>query len=316
MKRLFNYLPLHFVVLGILGICSQFFTDFWTFSFLKTFIILGVLTITVFVFKNKVLRTLLSFVLFFLLGVSAVNINDNRNYDSFYENHIEDNSKLVLQIHKVLKPGNYYLKYEAKVINVDDNVTKGTVLLNVKKDSILSAFIVDDQLLLKATLKELIPPLNPHQFNYKAYLAKQGIHHQLFIEKNQFLKLNSSKVSLFGWSSKFRNKIQESLKKYNFKNNELAVINALLLGQRQDISKELITDYQRAGAIHILAVSGLHVGIILLILSFVFKPIEKLKYGKFLKAVIIVVLLWMFAFIAGLSASVVRAVTMFTFLAV
>jgi competence protein ComEC len=90
----------------------------------------------------------------------------------------------------------------------------------------------------------------------------------------------------------------------------------LLLGQRQDISKELLTDYQKAGAIHILAVSGLHVGVLLWMLSFLFQPIERLPYGKFLKAIVIVLLLWGFAFIAGLSASVVRAVTMFTFLAI
>ncbi|WP_298878768.1 ComEC/Rec2 family competence protein [uncultured Polaribacter sp.] len=316
MKRLFNYLPLHFVVLGILGICSQFFTNFWTVSFLKTFLILGLLSITLFIFKNKVLRTLIAFTLFFLLGVSSVIINDHRNYDSFYENYIQDNSKIVLQIHKVLKPGNFYLKYEAKIINVDTVKTNGVILLNVKKDSIINPFNVDERLLVSSAIKELIPPLNPHQFNYKSYLEKQGIYHQLFIDKTQFFKLNTKSNTLFGLSSKFRNQIQKSLKKYNFEDNELAVINALLLGQRQDISKELITDYQRAGAIHILAVSGLHVGIILLILSFIFTPLEKLKYGNFIKTVVIVLLLWMFAFIAGLSASVVRAVTMFTFLAI
>ena len=60
--------------------------------------------------------------------------------------------------------------------------------------------------------------------------------------------------------------------KYHFKKNELAVINALLLGQRQDVSKQLLTDYARAGAIHILAVSGLHVGIILMLLLKLFTP--------------------------------------------
>ena len=123
-------------------------------------------------------------------------------------------------------------------------------------------------------------------------------------------------MTLFGFSAKLRTQVQEALKIYNFKKSELAVINALLLGQRQAVSKELITDYQRAGAIHILAVSGLHVGIILLILSFLLKPIERMKYGTFIKTLCIVILLWTFAFIAGLSASVVRAVTMFTFLAI
>ena len=169
---------------------------------------------------------------------------------------------------------------------------------------------------MNAEFKKVSPPLNPNQFNYKEYLAKQGIYHQLFIESTQFLQLSNTMSSLVGISGKFRNKIQKSLLKYNFKRDELAVITALLLGQRQEISKELLIDYASAGAIHILAVSGLHVGIILLILSFLFKPIEKIKNGTYLKAFCIVLLLWMFAFIAGLSASVVRAVTMFTFLAI
>ena len=316
MKRLLNYLPLHFVVLGILGICFQFFTEFWNLNSKETLFLLGFLTVLVYVIKNRVLRTLITFLLFFFIGVSSVYINDHRNYDSFYEHHLEENSTLILQIHSVLKSGNYYHKYEAKVLKVDDKKTTGTVLVNIKKDSTSISLEVDSQLLLKPILKELIPPLNPHQFNYKSYLAKQGIHQELFSEKSSFLELNSKSTTLFGLSAKFRNQIQESLNKYNFKSNELSVINALLLGKRQDISKELIKDYQRAGAVHILAVSGLHVGVILLILSFVFKPVEKIKYGKFLKTVIIVFLLWMFAFIAGLSASVVRAVTMFTFLAI
>jgi competence protein ComEC len=316
MKRLLNYLPLHFVVLGILGICFQFFTHFWNFNFRETLFLLGFLTMLAFIIKNRFLRTLITFLLFFFIGVSSVYINDNRNFDSFYEHHLKENSTVILQIHSILKPGNYSHKYEAKVIKVDDKKTTGIILLNIEKDSAFIGLEVDSQLFLKPVFKELLPPLNPHQFNYKSYLAKQGIHQQLFTEQQQFLRLKSKTTTLFGLSAKFRNQIQESLKKYNFKDNELAVINALLLGQRQDISKELIKDYQRAGAVHILAVSGLHVGVILLILSFVFKPVEKIKYGKFIKTIIIVVLLWMFAFIAGISASVVRAVTMFTFLAI
>ncbi|WP_252191096.1 ComEC/Rec2 family competence protein [Polaribacter sp. Q13] len=277
---------------------------------------LGVLILLFFLIKHKILRTCVSFILFFFIGVAVVYINDDRNYDSFYKHHIEENATVILQIHKILKPGNYYQKYEANLINVNNRKTKGTVLLNVKKDSFISSLHVDDQLLLKPVLKELIPPLNPHQFNYKSYLAKQGVYHQVFITKNQFLKLNSKTTTLFGLSAKFRNIIQEALEKYHFKPDELAVINALLLGQRQDISKELIVDYQRAGAIHILAVSGLHVGVILWILFFIFKPVERIKYGKFIKTIVIIFLLWLFAFVAGLSASVVRAVTMFTFLAI
>ncbi|MGB5419281.1 ComEC/Rec2 family competence protein, partial [Algibacter sp.] len=100
------------------------------------------------------------------------------------------------------------------------------------------------------------------------------------------------------------------------KPDELAIINALLLGQRQDISEEVYTSYANAGVIHILAVSGLHVGLILLILSFIFKPLERFKHGKLIKTILLVSILWSFALIAGLSASVTRAVTMFSIVAI
>jgi len=141
-------------------------------------------------------------------------------------------------------------------------------------------------------------PKNPYQFNYKSYLKKKTIHRQITILNKEvfFLKKNTNSVN--GLAHTFRVHIHNSLLKSGFKDDELAIINALLLGQRQDMSKELIANYSRAGAIHILAVSGLHVGIILLLISFLLKPLKRL--------------LWGFAFIAGTSASVVRAVTMFT----
>ena len=316
MNRLLNYLPLHFVVLCILGICFQFFTQFWTFNFFDTLFIIAFLSLLFLIIKHRVLRTFTSFVLFFFLGVSSVCIHDYRKQDTFYESYLEENSIVILQIHKVLKSGNYNYKYEAKVVKVDDTKTTGKLLLNIKKDATSKRLNVDELLLLKPVLKDVIPPLNPHQFNYKLYLATQGIYHQIFVEYNQISRLNSDGITFFGRSAKLITFIQESLQKYNFKKNELAVINALILGQRQEISTELITNYQKAGAIHILAVSGLHIGIILLFISFLLTPLERIKYGTFLKTLCIIFLLWVFAFIAGLSASVVRAVTMFTFVAI
>ena len=316
MKRLLNYLPLHFVVLMIVGIIFQFQTQFWKFGFFTISILSTFLVVLFLLIKNRKFTTVISLVLFFFVGVFSVFLNDDRNYNTYYNNYLENNSSVIFKVKKVLKPGFYYDKYEVDVTQVNARKSIGTVLLNIQKDSLSAKLKVDDRINAKPLFKELIPPLNPGQFDYKFYLSKQGIHHQILLENNQFLKLETRSVSLVGLSARFRSLIQESLKEYHFKKDELAVINALLLGQRQNISKELITDYQRAGAIHILAVSGLHVGIILLILNQLFKPLERLKKGKILKTILIVLLLWMFAFIAGLSASVVRAVTMFTFLAV
>ena len=316
MKRLLNYLPFHFVVLLILGIYAQFYYQFWGFGFLKMLISIVVISLFVVLFKHKKISTCFSFILFFLIGISAVYFNTDEQYQNYYQNYVEENTFVIIRVDKTLKSGLFNDKYEVEVIQVDNIKTRGKVLLNVQKDSFVKRLEVDDLLHLKPSFQELNPPLNPHQFNYKNYLLKQGIRQQLFLKKHQINKIEFQGFSLQGIAAKFRSQVQESLKKYHFKSDELSVINALLLGQRQDISKQLIADYSRAGAIHILAVSGLHVGIILLILNWVFKPIERLRKGKFIKTVLVILFLWMFAFIAGLSASVVRAVTMFTFLAI
>ncbi|WP_302849926.1 ComEC/Rec2 family competence protein [Polaribacter batillariae] len=306
---------MHFTVFLIIGILVQFYTQFWQFNFQESFLIFLFFALLLLI-KNRFFTTILTAFIFFNLGVFAVFITDDVNYDNYYQHHLKEEESVVLKIKKVLKSGNYSNKYKAEVIQIKQQKTMGTVLLNVQKDSFGKLLNVDDLICLKPEFLEINLPLNPHQFNYKAYLAKQGIHQQIFTENNRFLKLESKNFSPLGLSAKFRGLVQASLKKYHFKEDELSVINALLLGQRQDISKELIANYSKAGAIHILAVSGLHVGVILLILSFIFKPLERFKNGKYLKLFIIILFLWMFAFIAGLSASVLRAVTMFTFLAV
>jgi competence protein ComEC len=316
MKRLLNYLPFHFVGLLILGIYFQYYYQFWQFGFLKLFFLIASISLFLLILTHKKTVTLLSFILFFFIGVSATYFSNDLNYGNYYQHHLKVSSSVILKINKVLKPGYYHDKYEVEVIQIEALKTRGKVLLNIAKDSVIPYLKVDEIFVVSSSFQELNQSLNPHQFNYKNYLETQGIYQQLFLENQHLKRIDFQGFSLVGISANFRNRIQESLKKHNLKPDELAVINALLLGQRQDISKELIADYSRAGAIHILAVSGLHVGIILLILSWIFKPLERLKKGKFIKTILVVLFLWMFAFIAGLSASVVRAVTMFTFLAI
>ena len=316
MKRLLNYLPFHFVVLLFLGIYTQFYHQFWKFGFLELRILIVTISLFLLLLKLKKITTLLSFILFFLIGLSAVYFNNDAQYKNYYQNYVGEDTAIIIRVDKTLKSGLFNDKYEVQVVQVDRIKTRGKVLLNVQKDSFVRRLKVDDLLHLKPSFQELNAPLNPHQFNYKNYLVKQGIHQQLFLKKHQIKKIELEGSSMLGIAAKFRNHVQESLREYHFKPDELSVINALLLGQRQAISKQLIADYSKAGAIHILAVSGLHVGIILLILNWVFKPIERLKKGKFIKTVIVILFLWMFAFVAGLSASVVRAVTMFTFLTI
>ena len=92
-----------------------------------------------------------------------------------------------------------------------------------------------------------------------------------------------------------------------------ALFKALLLGQQQDIPTEISKDYQYAGVVHILSVSGLHVGFIIVLLRLCFRWFPKKKSFQISELLVSILFLWAFAFVAGLSPSVLRAVTVFSF---
>ena len=89
---------------------------------------------------------------------------------------------------------------------------------------------------------------------------------------------------------------------------------ALALGNKNELSEERLVQYQRADAMHLLAISGLHVGILLVLLRLVVNPLKRLLYGIVLTGVLPVFFLCGFALLTGGSPYVLRAVTMFSFL--
>ncbi|MEM5563927.1 ComEC/Rec2 family competence protein [Psychroserpens sp. AS72] len=271
-------------------------------------------------FKKTIWFGCITYTLMILLGSLTYQTHNQINFDKHYTKHIDtENSqpKLIsFKIQERLKPSAYYDKYVIKLIDIDNKSVYGKCLLNISKDSLDVSYHIDDVLIAYTDFKSLPFPLNPNQFNYKAYLEKQYIYHQISIKNHSMLQVETPETTIYGIADQLRQTINSKLLYYNFKPEELSIINALLLGQRQDLSQDIQENYVNAGAIHILAVSGLHVGIILLILSHVLKPIERFRKGKFIKVIILISLLWSFALIAGLSASVTRAVTMFSIVSI
>jgi len=254
------------------------------------------------------------------LGFLSLKLHEQYNFKNHYTNYSNFNKEQLYTFHfrvrETLKSGKFNEKYIIDLLKINTTSISGKLLLNISIDSTNQPLEVDDTFILKTQFKTINSPLNPSQFNYKTYLKKKHIYHQLFATHKTLFKLNSSQQTLFGYAALIRKKVNHSLKPYCFKPDEIAIINALLLGQRQDITKEIYNSYVQAGAIHILAVSGLHIGILLMLLNYLFKPIEHFKFGRTIKTILLVIILWSFAIIAGLSASVVRAVTMFTVVAI
>lgn len=322
--KLFNFTIIKLTICLIAGIIIGYFFNvslkFNTYALVFLFIIL---TIHYLIAKNRFIKTiwfgLIAYTITIFIGVFAVNIHNQRNRSTHYTNNIniENDSinKIVFRIREVIKPSKYSDKYIVDVLETNGLKVSGKLILNIPKDA-TNNFKVDHVFLTKSVFQEIKPPLNPGQFDYKAYLKKQDIYHQLYISKQELLKISSSTNTIFGIAYKIRQHINSKLKAYPFKPDELAIINAILLGQRQDLSEDVYNSYTNAGAVHILAISGLHIGIILILLSTLLKPIEPFKYGLYIKTIILVLILWSFAIIAGLSASVTRAVTMFSIVAI
>ena len=250
------------------------------------------------------------------LGILTVAMAQPKNEIDHYS-HFKSNGPDTwkLKIIEVLKPTSFTQRFIAEVTYYHKRKVSGRIILNLATDSIQEKLQVDDELIAQAALEKVHPPLNPYQFDYMRYLGKIGVYDQLHLNRHNFILYNHPTRTLRGYAARLRDRIISRMKQADFGEDEFGIIQALFLGQRDDISEATYTAYKNAGAVHILAVSGLHIGILLMFLEFLLRPLEFLPKGKVLKLVVIVLLLWGFAFLAGLSPSVVRAVTMFSFVA-
>lgn len=275
-----------------------------------------------FISKDHLFQTtyfgIVTYTCFFFLGAVTYQINlpEFQKHDYCQSDSIGLKENILqLKVKEVLKSDTYNSKYIAEIIAVNNNYFNGKILLNIKRDSFEKILNIDDLLLISSKIKKIYSPLNPHQFDYSMYMKSLGIHNQIHSSYQSFLNQSKGKLTLRGQASKIRNHFIKKLKESALTPNEIAIVQALILGKKKDINKQLYSDYAAAGAIHILAVSGLHVGIIYFILIALLRPLKRLLKYELIIAIIIVISLWGFAFLTGLSPSVIRAVTMFSFFA-
>ena len=292
-----------------------------TYFYLFLFLIIS-LIINWIIIRKKLFQTpyfgIITYACFFFLGSILFQIQlpkFNNNHYSHIERVTLKDEILQLKVKEVLKKDAYNSKYIAEVIAINRKPTDGKLLLNIKRDSLEHFFEIDDELLVYSKFKKISPPLNPHQFDYSKYMKSLGVYYQLQINKHDILTLSKGKPTIRGQADKVRNHIIQKLNQISFSKDELAIVQALILGQRKDINKQLYSEYTAAGAIHILAVSGLHIGIIYMILIFILSPLKRIFKNEIIVSILIVIILWGFAFLTGLSPSVIRAVTMFSFFA-
>jgi competence protein ComEC len=178
-------------------------------------------------------------------------------------------------------------------------------------------FKYGDVLLVNGAPKAIEPPSNPHAFDFKQFMAYKGVYLQDVVSAERVQPAGHSPPSMYiAHAIKVRLWASQKIKSVVDGDRERATATALVLGVTDGLDNDLLQAYAATGALHVLAVSGLHVSIIYWILLLFLKPLDKGRAMKWVIAIISVFILWTYAFVSGWSPSVMRAVTMFSFVAV
>lgn len=260
-----------------------------------------------------------TYLLAFGIGSSAQIIHTNSFQESNYIHSkaiFEKPHSISVIIREKLRSSIQNDRYIVLVNQVDNKAKTGRILLNIRKDSLNDAFEIGTHLQINGSLYQNSSAKNPDQFDYSKYLENKQIYAQLYADVSEIKIGSVIEKDVWYYTSGLRTKIIQNLEKTNFNKAELNVAIALILGQQQDISPEIIKDYQYAGAVHVLSVSGLHIGCILFFVTFILKPFPNTRQASFIKLIIILLSLFSFGILAGLAPSVLRSVTMFSFVAV
>lgn len=253
-----------------------------------------------------------------LAGMITLSLHNQIKSPDNYIHFVDESQRqnIRLSISEVIKSSAKYDRYIADVHKLGRVNVSGKLLVSVKRDTLNSTYEIGNVLNIHSRIFKNKELAHDFQFDYGKYLNRKGIYAQTFCSNEVVENTGEVEKSLSFYASKIRTRIVNNLRDQKFNERELQVLNALILGQQQNIEADIVKDYQYAGAVHVLSVSGLHVGLIVIFLNFMFRNIYNTRLGNLFKLIFTLLALISFAILAGLSPPIVRAVTMFCFVAI
>jgi competence protein ComEC len=191
------------------------------------------------------------------------------------------------------------------------------MLLYVQKDSLAQRLRYGDLLYVAFKPKEIMQPENPDAFDNQKYMSRKGIFFTGYAGNRHWEKIGRKVPNLFREvSRRMQQRLSQTFVLTGMSGREYDIIRAILLGDDDTMEPDLKASYAAAGVSHILCVSGMHVGIIFMIIDFLLKPLDLFRSTRILKVLLLLAVIWLYAGITGLSPSVTRSATMFTFVSV
>ena len=255
----------------------------------------------------------------FIAGYSLVRVHESEIHKNYYRSFQADASYYVARVYDypTEHPNSIRTVLELEYQFCDSLPSRpvsGKVMAYFPKSDSAFALHYGDLIAIPAPIREVTPPLNPEEFDYRAYLERKGITGQVYLKDEDWIDLQANDANpIYAFSYRFREILLASLQRSGLNDDEFGVAAAILLGYDDNLADEVRKDYVAAGSMHILCVSGMHVGIIYLLASFLLGFLNRKKWQKTLKQVLLLTLIWFYALIAGLSPSILRASLMISF---
>ncbi len=281
-----------------------------------------VFILIIFYFFSKKFRTLQSFLgitvlsIIFVIAVKLktekfdpLHINNTKETINYYKGIIDNEPEEKEKTYK------YTLLVTQIFTKNGWQTATGKVLTYIYKDKINTKPKYGDIILFKGKPDTTTHPKNPGEFNLKNFYSFHQIYNQKFCSFNDLIIIgNQPRNQLILVAINIRSWAEKLFKSYIKSDREQKVASALILGIKGTLDWEIMQAYANTGTMHVLAVSGLHVGIIYEILLLLCFWSKKFKHGSVLKAVFLLTALWFYALVTGLCPSILRSVTMFSFI--
>jgi competence protein ComEC len=268
-------------------------------------------------YKWGMINGIAIFVLFVAAGMLLTQHRNVRNKDNWLGHLYKEHDAVVAILDEPLIEKTRSFKANATIIYLqhDDSCTAATgkIILYFKKDSCINLLTYGSMIIFRKSLQEIYNAGNPGGFDYKRYCLFQGITHQVYLKQDEFELLPGKKtnsVQQFIYNS--REWVLRSLRRNISGEKELGLAEALLIGYKNDLDKELVQSYSNTGVVHVIAISGLHLGLIYALLVLLCKPMQRRKNLKWLRLLLIIAGLWLFSLLAGAQPSVLRSALMFS----
>ncbi len=294
-------------------------------NFIPTLLVLCISAIVTYLFRNRIafywkyyLKNIILFFSLVLIGQGLTISRTSFLYNSHFNNTIKTDQYYIGKITQVPTFKNGIYRFETEIsysVSTKNFIKKcGKVICNLPAKSAGFKPELGDHLLLENYIKSVSENKNPSTFNYRKFLSYKDIYHQILLNKtNSSLISKNTRFNLKFQANKLRNTIVSLNKEFLNNTQNSSFANAILIGFKDELDPELIWAYANSGAIHVLAVSGLHVGLIYMIVFFILGLITKKSNFKYSITLLII---WAYALTVGLPASVFRATIMFSIILV